>query len=135
MIQIPQHFMIVRYDGSCFPGAPGVIGLKKGANCQQFAYELLRHFGHEVPNLRSSDLWEDEVHTARVQDFKPFDLLFFSADGEAWGAHVGVYLGDGKVIHLSAAAGLPEIQDLPWFQETLRYRVLLGAKRCRVRAK
>jgi cell wall-associated NlpC family hydrolase len=132
-VRIPQLFLTVRYDGSRFPGAPGVGGVAQGANCQQFAYELLRHFGDSVPDLRSRELWEDAEHTSRVESLEPFDLLLFSADGNAFGAHVGVYLGDGKVIHLSKEAGVPEVRELAWFRNTPRYRTLLGAKRCRVK--
>ena len=131
MIDIPEHFMAVRYDGLRYPGAPGVSGVASGANCQQFAYELLRHFGFVVPDLRSSDLWEDTQHTSRVEKLEPFDLLLFSPDGQSYGAHVGVYLGEDKVIHLSKAAGIAELRDLAWFRNTPRYRVLLGGKRCR----
>jgi cell wall-associated NlpC family hydrolase len=133
MVRIPQQFMNVRYDGARFPGAPGVSGVAEGANCQQFAYELLRYFGYSVPDLRSSELWEDTEHTYRAESLEPFDLLLFSADGKAYGAHVGVYLGDEKVIHLSKEAGFPEIRELAWFQNTPRYCTLLGVKRLRAK--
>lgn len=132
MVRLPEHFLTVRYDAARFPGAPGNRAAE-GANCQQFAYELLRHFGFAVPDLRSSDLWDDTEHTTRADNLEPFDLLLFSPDGNAFGAHVGMYLGDGNVIHLSKEAGRPEVRDLTWFQNTPRYRVLLGAKRCVVR--
>ena len=131
MVRVPEHFLTVRYDGARFPGSPGVSGVAGGANCQQFAYELLRHFGFSVPNLRSSELWADTEHTFHTDSLEPFDLLLFSADGSAFGAHVGVYLGDGQVIHLWKEAGLPGVRDLAWFANTRRYRTLLGAKRCR----
>lgn len=130
-IEIPTRFLTVRYDGSRYPGAPGVSGVADGANCQQFAYELLRHFGFGVPDVRSSELWADTEQTSPVEALEPFDLLLFSPDGRAWGAHVGVYLGEDRVVHLSKEAGLPEVRDLAWFRATPRYRVLLGAKRCR----
>lgn len=127
---IPAHFLTVRYDGARYPGAVGTVGVADGANCQQFAYELLRHFGFVVPDLRSSELWADTEHTVRVESLAPFDLLLFSPAGSAWGAHVGVYLGDEQVIHLAKEAGLPEVRPLAWFCEVPRYRVLLGGKRC-----
>ncbi len=133
MVRIPEHFLTVRYDGACFPGAPGVSGIAQGANCQQFAYEVLRHFGFSVPDLRSSELWEDTEHTSRAEILEPFDLLLFSPDGNPFGAHVGVYLGDEKVIHLSKEAGIPEIRELAWFRSIPRYCTLLGGKRCRVK--
>ncbi len=45
MIVIPQHFFNTSYNGANYPGVPKVQGLKNGANCQQFAYELLRYHG------------------------------------------------------------------------------------------
>src|SRR5688572_13661830 len=74
MVRVPQHFLTVRYDGARFPGTPGVAGIAQGANCQQFAYELLRHFGYAVPDLRSSELWADTEHTSRADTLEPFDL-------------------------------------------------------------
>ena len=131
MLTIPEHFLAVRYDRSRYPGAPGVSGVADGANCQQLAYELLRHFGFTVPDLRSSELWDDTEHTTRAETLEPFDLLLFSPDDSAFGAHVGVYLGDGKVIHLSKEAGVPEVRELAWFRDAPHYRTLLGGKRCR----
>ena len=132
MIEIPEKFMAVSYAGECYPGAVGVVGIEQGANCQQFAYELLRHFGRSVPDLRSSDLWADEISTERVGKFAPLDLLFFSETAESWGAHIGVYLGDGKVIHLSKQVGFPEIRDLSEFGKIELYKILLGANRARL---
>jgi hypothetical protein len=53
-IKIPERFHQVRYDYERYPGTPGVLGLVGGANCQQYAYELLRAFGHS--------------HQARIQN-------------------------------------------------------------------
>ena len=69
MIEIPKKFMEVRYAGERYPGAIGVAGVEEGANCQQFAYELVRYFGIQVPDLRSSDLWADEVYTEKVSEY------------------------------------------------------------------
>lgn len=80
------------YNGAHYPGAAQVKGLEGGANCQQFAYELLRYFGYFVPNLRSSDLWQDTLYTNVVTDLQPLDLVLWNKTADAYGAHVGVYL-------------------------------------------
>jgi hypothetical protein len=49
-IEIPERFLAIRYNGDHYPGAPGVIGLIGGANCQRYAYEILRHFGLQIPD-------------------------------------------------------------------------------------
>lgn len=82
--------MTVRYDGARYPGAASGANfdLAAGANCQLFAYALLRHFDREVPPLRSSELWADTHHTERVRDLEPVDLPFWNKTCEPWGAHI-----------------------------------------------
>lgn len=128
-IAIPRRFLHVRYNGACYPGAPNLRGLAQGANCQHFAYELLRHFGRAVPDLRSSDLWNDQRYTRRVVRLRLLDLLLFNRARRAWGAHVAVYVGRGRAIHLSKQVGTPIMWTLEEFAEHEHYRVFLGAKR------
>lgn len=131
MLSIPQHFLAVRYNAAHYPGAAGTNGLEGGANCQVFAYELLRHFGKTLPNLRSSNLWEDREFTQVVTELEPLDLLLWNRTPEPWGAHVGVYIGEGSAIHLSKEIGLPVIWKLERFPEEKQYAVFIGAKRIR----
>src|SRR5262249_7240789 len=107
-LPIPARFHHVRYNAARYPGAEGVVGLDGGANCQQFAYELIRHFGFAPPAHRSSELWEDETHTQAVVvgELAPCDLLLFNRMPAAWGAHVAVYLGGNLAIHLSQRVGV-----------------------------
>ncbi|MGO9454751.1 MAG: NlpC/P60 family protein [Candidatus Binataceae bacterium] len=128
-LRIPARFRNVRYDGSCYPGH--AEGLRRGANCQHFAYEFLRHYGFQVPNLRSSELWTDANFSTIARRIRPLDLILFNRTRKAWGAHVGVYLGDKQVLHLCKSAGHPEIWTLDQFAATTAYRALLGAKRFR----
>ncbi len=100
-----------------------------GANCQHFAYELLRHFGLTLPDFRSSELWKDTTYTKEVLEFKPLDLLLWNKTQEAWGAHVGVYLGDNKIIHLSKTVGATSIWSLEESQKHERCTHFIGAKR------
>lgn len=124
---IPAALSTVPYDGARF-AARDVAG---GANCQAFAYALLRHFGREISNFRSSELWEDTRETERADDIEPLDLLLFNGTDEAFGAHVGVYLGAGNVIHLSKRVGTPVVWPLERFARERGYEVLVGAKRVR----
>ena len=131
-LPIPARFHHVRYDGARYPGAEGVAGLDGGANCQQFAYELIRHFGFAPPDYRSSELWEDEAHTrAVVGELAPCDLLLFNRTPSAWGAHVAVHLGGQLAIHLSRRAGVPVIWRIEEFRLRPEYACFLGAKRAR----
>jgi NlpC/P60 family len=133
-LEIPDSLLNVSYDGAKYPGARGGGGVRDGANCQRFAYAILRHFGREVPNLRSSELWEDTKSTTVAKRLRPFDLLLFSADGRSWGAHVGVYLGAGLVLHLAKKVGKAAVWTMAEFAADPAYRTLVGAKRVKVLA-
>ena len=129
---IPKRFLHVPYNSRYFPGAPESQGLQGGANCQQFAYELLRHFGKTIPNFRSSELWEDELYTLLVRDqFKPLDLLLWHKQRNPYGAHVGVYIGEERAIHLAKEIKKPVIWPLSRFMEEDKYKIFFGAKRIR----
>jgi murein DD-endopeptidase / murein LD-carboxypeptidase len=131
MIEVPPHFFSVQYNGKHYPGAKNTHGLSNGTNCQHFVYELLRHFGKQLPNFRSSELWEDKRWTHQVHTFEPLDLLLYNSEPRAWGAHVGVYLGQDRIIHLSKDVGHPVIWSHQEFLSTARYKFFVGAKRIR----
>ncbi|MEU0105364.1 hydrolase [Streptomyces sp. NPDC006251] len=130
--RLPAAFWTVPYVGSRFPGSSEVTdrpGLEEGANCQLFAYEVLRHFGLAPPALRSSELWADTQATAHVSAAQPLDLLLFNATDDAYGAHVGVWVNEGRVLHLCAEVGRPAVWEMTEFATRQRYRVLIGIKR------
>ncbi|AJE39228.1 NlpC/P60 family protein [Streptomyces nodosus] len=130
--RLPEGFRTVPHVGFRFPGSAAVAGrpgLADGANCQLFAYEVLRHFGLTVPALRSSDLWADTRATLRVPVPRPLDLLLFNATDDAYGAHLGVWAGEDQVLHLCAEVGRPAVWDLGDFAARERYAVLVGVKR------
>jgi hypothetical protein len=125
------------YAGVRFPGSASVRdrpGLTEGANCQLFAYAVLEVFGVfglEAAAWRSSDLWADTRLTRRVTVAQPLDLALFNATEESWGAHVGVVVGEGWILHLCAEVGRPAVWSMAEFAARERYRTLLGFKRMR----
>jgi hypothetical protein len=122
--EIPERFWQVRYDQAHDPNSPELHPMAQGANCQNFAYELLRHFGRDLPHFRSSNLWEDTEYTAIVKDPQAFDLLLFNRTEAAWGAHVALHVGDGQAIHLSKKVGSPVVWPLARFSRAARIRRL-----------
>lgn len=127
---IPEHFHAVPYKTDCFPGSDKSRGIEQGANCQYFAYELIRYYGCVIPDFRSSDLWEDAAHTSIVTHLQPLDLVLLHKTQNAWGAHVGVYVGNNFIIHLSKNIGFPIIQNLESVMQQPQYCCFIGAKRC-----
>jgi cell wall-associated NlpC family hydrolase len=130
--QLPAAYWTVPYASSRFPGSSQVADLRRleeGANCQLFAYEVLRHFGLNPPDLRSSELWADTQATVRVSAARPLDLVLFNATDNAYGAHVGVWVNEGHVLHLCAEVGRPVVWEMTEFVKRQQYRVLIGIKR------
>jgi cell wall-associated NlpC family hydrolase len=125
--QLPLQFRDVRYNGERSPQAGAGFG--DGANCQHFAYELLRHFGRTVPDLWSSDLWESPGSARVAAPFEPLDLLLFNRTPDPYGAHLAVFVGDGQAIHLSRKVGLPVVWPVEDFLKLPEYAVLIGGKR------
>ncbi|PDT15991.1 hypothetical protein CO670_14455 [Rhizobium sp. J15] len=132
-VDIPRKFWEVRYNADRYPGAPGVNGVDGGANCQQYAYSILRHNGFEIPDLRSSDLWEDTLHTRVSQKLEPFDLLLVHREPKSFGAHVGLCVGENLILHLSRVRALPAVETLDELQRRDEYRFLIGFKTVLVR--
>ena len=60
---------------------------------------------------------------------EPLDLLLFNATNDAYGAHVGVWVDEGRVMHLCAETGRPAVWELTEFATRERYRVLIGIRR------
>ena len=125
--QIPPHFLEVRYNSDRPPLAGA--GFANGANCQHFAYELLRHFGRTVPDLWSSDLWDSPESIRVTAPFEPLDLLLFNRTSEPYGAHLAVCVGDGQALHLSRKVGHPVVWEIEAFLALPEYAVLIGGKR------
>jgi hypothetical protein len=132
MDELPDEFRSAPYVGARFPGSAAVRdrpGLALGANCQLFAYAVLRHFGLGPPELRSSELWADTTSTVVVATAERLDLLLFNASADPFGAHIGVFSGADRIVHLGAEVGRPAVWSWRDFRARPRYRTLVGIKR------
>lgn len=124
-MELPDWLWEVSYNGEQGPDGD----IRHGANCQLFAYEVLRHFGIAVPPLHSSELWEDTTATTKADDPQPLDLVLFSKDEAVYGAHVGVVWADDEVLHLCKEVGRPAVWSWQDFADRPRYAVRHGFKR------
>ncbi|ELA9461226.1 hydrolase [Vibrio alginolyticus] len=128
-MDIPDRFKNVRYVSSRIPGCKDDSDLTLGANCQVFAYNLLRDFGLNPPNYRSSELWDDSEFSEVVIEFKPLDIMMYNDSTDSYGAHVGVYVGNGLVYHLSLSNGVPMFERHLDLLQQSKYQFFMGAKR------
>ncbi|MEV0370799.1 cell wall hydrolase [Streptomyces sp. NPDC050636] len=135
---LPETLRNVPYSGARHPGAGAPecpdSSLAEGANCQRYAYAVLRHFGLLIPPLRSAELWADAEATRHTDRPQPLDLVLFDggpAEGRppGYGAHVGVHLGPDQILHLCREAGRPVVWTYADFAARPRYARFLGAKR------
>lgn len=126
---ISELFRDVKYVARRTPGVENQNDLTLGANCQVYAYEFLRHHGKSAPNLRSSELWSDTTYTEVAEQPELLDIMLYNKTPDAYGAHVGVYIGDGKVLHLAQSIGKPEIAEHTELMTRPLYHCFIGAKR------
>ncbi|MGW9525098.1 hydrolase [Streptomyces diastaticus] len=134
LADLPADLWTVPYVGARHPGSPATAArpvAARGANCQLYAYEVLRRFGRRVPPLRSAELWADRTATFPVPHPEPLDLLLFSPDGSAYGAHVGLWMAEDTILHLCREVGRPAVWSRADFAARARYRELVGIKRVR----
>lgn len=103
---------------------------RRGIDCSGFTQYSYRKIGFELNRTAVSQL-ANGIVVAKA-DMQPGDLVFFknTTDNGRIATHVGIYLGDGKMIHSGASKGVVVVsldQDY-WQQHFLcARRVLLTA--------
>lgn len=78
-----------------FLGNPYVYGgtsLTNGADCSGFIMSVYKHFGYSLPH--SSSALRSSGRGVSYSEAKPGDIICYSG-------HVGIYIGNGKIIHAS----------------------------------
>lgn len=78
-----------------FVGNPYVAGgtsLTNGADCSGFTYRVYADFGYSLP--RTSTQQRSAGTEVSYSEAQPGDIICYSG-------HVGIYIGDGKIVHAS----------------------------------
>lgn len=116
---------VVAYAKS-FQGSPYVYGgtTPSGFDCSGFTSYVLRNFGISV-NRTSSAQYSNGVAVSKA-NLQAGDLVFFTASGGSSITHVGLYIGNGQIIHASTASTGVIISDLNSSYYTKTY---YGARR------
>ena len=84
-----------------FIGYPYVYGgtsLTGGADCSGFVLAIYAQWGISLPH--DAELQANYGTEVSLSDLQPGDLLFYPSMGYAIG-HVGIYIGDGMIVHAS----------------------------------
>ncbi len=81
-----------------------------GFDCSGFTYSVYRAHGIEIP--RDAAPQSTAGHRVPSSDLEPGDLLFFAGNGGHGKVHhVGMYIGDGKMIHAPNASETVKVSD------------------------
>ena len=89
-----------------FVGGPYVYGgnsLTNGTDCSGFTMLVMQNYGISLP--RNAFMQSYSGVSVGVDNIMPGDLVFFGYDGVV--SHVGIYIGDNKVVHaMNSDAGI-----------------------------
>jgi len=125
----PAWVFTAPYVGVAHPQEPSLGPIESGANCQRYAYGVVSLFNRQVPDHRSSELWDDpSLAHPSLDHLQDLDLVLFNADDSAWGAHVAVLIGR-QLLHLCAEVGHPAVWSWSDFARRPRYSTIIGAVR------
>ena len=89
-----------------FVGNPYVYGgtsLTNGADCSGFVMSVYENFGVSLPHSSTVDR-NVGVDVGGLENAQPGDLVCYSG-------HVGIYIGDGQIVHASTASTGIKISD------------------------
>lgn len=75
----------------------GGQSLEKGTDCSGFTCYIYAVFGHSLSRTPQGQ-WGSNGRNITVEEARPGDIVCYSSNGSRC-SHVGLYIGDGKIIH------------------------------------
>lgn len=94
-------------------GTPYVWGgnsLTGGVDCSGLVQQVYKHFGITLPRVTYDQIGEGKA--VGMKGLRPGDLVFFDTKPGGGPDHVGIYMGDGKMIHAPRPGKSVEIADM-----------------------
>jgi cell wall-associated NlpC family hydrolase len=114
--------------GEMFIGLPYLWGGMSsfGFDCSGFSYTMCKANGYEIPRDAHDQAAAGEK--VELDAIQPGDLLFFAyEEGKGSLHHVGIYYGDGKLLHSPNTGKSIEILKMA---DTIYEKELCAARRC-----
>lgn len=97
-----------------FKGTPYAWGgnsLTSGVDCSGLVQQVYKHFGIDVSRTTYSQIGEGKA--VKMNELQAGDMVFFDTNPNTAGPdHVGLYLGDGKMLHAPRPGKSVEITDM-----------------------
>src|SRR5213594_195726 len=97
-----------------FLGTPYVWGgnsLTKGVDCSGLVQQVFKHFGINLPRVTYDQIGQGSA--VGMKGLRPGDLVFFdTASGTKGPDHVGIYLGNGRMVHTPRPGKAVEVVDI-----------------------
>lgn len=89
---------------------------RKGTDCSGYTMEVYRTaLGVELP--RNSAKQFDACDKVKKSKIQPGDLLFFHPSKKGKISHVGIYVGDNKMLHASSSGVMESDITLPYWEK------------------
>ena len=98
---------------------------REGFDCSGLTKYTHKNAHRQIP--RTAREQSQASRTIRRQDLKPGDMIFFRTSGKTVN-HVGIYVGDGKMIHAATGSRKVRIDDLRksyWQDRLVKYGTFL----------
>lgn len=109
-----QKINIVLSTGKSLLGTPYVWGGESpqegGFDCSGFTQYVFRQAGYTL-NRISSDQAKQGTYVSR-SNIRPGDLIFYSFQGDGNINHVGIYIGNGQMIHSPKTGDVVKTTDI-----------------------
>ncbi len=89
-----------------FIGTPYVYGgtsLTVGIDCSGFTSQVYEAMGTTINRTAAGQYWSNGISVTK-EELLPGDLVFYGYNGNV--SHVGIYIGDEKIIHSSSNRGV-----------------------------
>lgn len=89
----------------------GGNSLTSGVDCSGLVQQVYKHYGIDLPRTTYEQIGKGAP--IGLKNLKPGDLVFFETNGKVAGPdHVGIYIGDGKMINAPRPGKSVEIADI-----------------------